>query len=285
MAFEYIRSETRDRVLVLTMSDPKTRNALGSQMAAELVQEFDRFEADPNLRVLVVTGADPSFCSGANVRNFDRTIQERQQAAGSREPTPLEQLDPLYHARITSRESDLDRGVIRVVRRLVYMQKPTIAAVNGHAYGIGHGIALSCDFRIASERGIFCEAFVRNGLIAGDGSSWQLPKIIGLSNTLWMQFTGDPVNAQDALRMGLCNRVVPHDTLMDETMEVAEKLASGATYAMALTKMMVHRGYTQSFPDHLAEASRAQDLARASQDHREGVRAFLEKRKPNFTGR
>ena len=285
MPFEYIRSETQDRVLVLTMNDPKTRNALGTQMAQELVQEMDRFESEPDLRVLVVTGADPSFCSGANVRNFDRSIQEREHAAEARPVTPLERLDPIYHARIATRESDLDRGVIRVVRRLVYLQKPTIAAVNGHAYGIGHGVAVSCDFRVASEQAMFCEAFVRNGLIPADGSCWQLPKIIGMSNTLWLQFTGDPVKAEDALRMGLCNKVVPHDRLMEETMEVAEKLAAGATYSMALTKMMVHRAYGQSFTEHLSEASRAQELARASEDHKEGVRAFLEKRKPNFSGR
>lgn len=285
MPFEHIRSETQDRVLVLTMNDPRTRNALSVPMAEELIQEMDRFEADPDLRVLVLTGADPSFCSGANVRNFDRTIQEREHAASGKEPTPWERLDPSFYAGISGPHSDLDRGVIRTVRRLVYLQKPAIAAVNGHAYGIGHGLAVSCDFRIASDKALFCEAFVRNGLIPADGSCWQLPKIIGMSNALWLQFTGDPVNAEDALRIGLCNKVVPHDKLMEETLEVADKLASGATYSMALTKMMVHRAYSQTFPDHLAEASRAQDLARASEDHKEGVRAFLEKRKPNFAGR
>lgn len=282
---EFVISETRGAVLLLTMNDPKTRNALGAQMADELVSEMDRFESDQNLRALVITGADPSFCSGANVRNFDRTIQEREHASSDHHTTPWQQLDPNYHARIAGHQSDIERGVIRVVRRLVYLQKPTIAAVNGHAYGIGHGIALSCDFRIASDKALFCEAFVRNGLIAGDGSAWQLPKLIGMSNTLWMQFTGDPINAADALRMGLCNKVVPHADLMGETMEVAEKLAAGATYSMALSKMMVHRAYSQTFLEHLAEASRAQDLARASDDHKEGVRAFLEKRKPNFAGR
>jgi 2-(1,2-epoxy-1,2-dihydrophenyl)acetyl-CoA isomerase len=202
---EFVTSETRGKVLILTMSDPKTRNALGVPMAEELIAEMDRFEADPDLRVLVLTGADPSFCSGANVRGFDRTIQEREHAAAANGETAWEQLDPGFYATIAGHSSDLDRGVIRVVRRLVYLQKPSIAAVNGHAYGIGHGIAVSCDFRIASEKGLFCEAFVRNGLIPADGSCWQLPNIIGMSNALWLQFAGHPVNAEDALRMGLCS--------------------------------------------------------------------------------
>ena len=280
MAFQLIQSETKGGVLVLTMDDPKTRNALGQDMSGELVGELDRFEKDPDLRVVVLTGADPSFCSGANVRNFDQGIRQREQTAAPPPPSAWEVLDPSYSATVSG-----GRHGPEMVVKLFNLTKPTIAAVNGHAYGIGHGLALSCDFRIASEKALFCEAFIRNGLISADGSCWQLPRLIGMSNTLMLQFTGEPVDAKEAFRIGLCNQVVPHGELMDATMELADKLAHGPTYSMALMKLMVHKAYNQDFHEHLADCGRAQRLAQQTQDHREGVRAFLEKRKPSFVGR
>lgn len=280
MAFQFIHSETKGGVLILTMDDPKTRNAMGREIGAELMQELDRFEQDPDLRVLVLTGADPAFCSGANVRGFDQSLRQEGPAATPPPPSPWEQLDPAYYAQVTRRHGGPD-----VVVRLFNLPKPTIAAVNGHAYGVGHGIAISCDFRIASEKALFCEAFIRNGLISADGSCWQLPKLIGMSNTLMLQFTGEPVDAKEAFRIGLCNKVVPHEELMDAAIELADKLAHGPTYSMAMMKLMVHKAYNQDFLEHLVETGRAQGLARQTQDHKEGVRAFLEKRRPNFVGR
>jgi 2-(1,2-epoxy-1,2-dihydrophenyl)acetyl-CoA isomerase len=280
MAFEYIRSETtEDGVLVLTLDDPATRNALGGQLSEELEGEVDRFGEDPALRVLVITGADPAFCSGANVRGFNRAVQQRE-AHGSPPPGPWELLDPAYMA-----DSLHEAMGPAIVRKLWNLQKPTIAAVNGAAYGLGCGVALSCDIRIASESARFSEAFVRNGLIPADGSAWQLPRLIGLSNTLLLQYTGDAVDGQEAFRMGLCSKVVPHEALMDTTMALATRLAQGPTFSMALIKMLVHKAQQQDLAEHLAQAARAQHLARQTEDHKEGVRAFLEKRKPNFIGR
>lgn len=285
MAYQYIRTEVKNGVLVVTMDDPRTRNALGVDMAGELTDEFDRFESEPSERVLVLTGADPSFCSGANVRGFDREIQNRG-AEASGEATPWERFNPVYYASITSHQKhDQTRGVVRAAVRLFQVQKPTIAAVNGHAYGIGHGMAIGCDIRIASEKALFCEAFIRNGLVSADGSCWQLPKIIGMSNTLLMQYTGDPMSGAEAHRIGLANKLVAHEDLMDETMELAQRLAQGPTFSMSLMKAMVHRAYGQDFLSHITEAGLAQELARATADHKEGVRAFLEKRKPAFVGR
>ena len=279
MALECLRSETQGGVLVLTMDDPSTRNALGPELYEGLEQEIDRFEQDPALRVLVLTGRDPAFCSGANVRGFQRNIQEREGQQEAR-PTPWEELDPSRYAQIVTRPSGPP-----VVLRLHHLQKPSIAAVNGPAYGLGCGLALTCDIRIVSEKARFSEAFVRNGLIPADGSCWQLPRLIGVANTLLLQYTGDAIDGQEAYRLGLCTKVVPHEQLMDATMELATRLAQGPTYSMALIKRLVEKGLQQTLEEHLVDAARAQNLARQTEDHREGVKAFLEKRQPQFKGR
>ncbi len=281
MAFEFIHSETTDDgVLILTLDDPKTRNALGGQLSEELEGEIDHFGQDPELRVLVLTGADPAFCSGANVRGFNRAVQQREAQGPPPAPGPWELLDPAYMA--DSRHEAMGPAI---VRQLWNLQKPSIAAVNGAAYGLGCGVALSCDIRLASQAARFSEAFVRNGLIPADGSAWQLPRLIGLSNTLLLQYTGDAVDGQEAYRMGLCSKVVPHTELMPTTLELATRLAQGPTFSMSLIKMLVHKAQQQDLAEHLTQAARAQNLARQTEDHKEGVRAFVEKRKPNFKGR
>jgi len=281
MALEFVRSETTDDgVLILTLDDPSTRNAYGGQLSEELDGEIDRFSQDPALRVLVLTGVDPAFCSGANVRGFNRAVQQREAQGPPPPPSPWERLDPAYMA------DHLHEPMgPTIVRKLWNLQKPSIAAVNGPAYGLGCGIALSCDIRIASEAARFSEAFIRNGLIPADGSAWQLPRLIGLSNTLLLQYTGDAVDGQEAYRLGMCSKVVPHAQLMETTMELATRLAQGPTYAMSMIKMLVHKAQQQDLAEHLMQASRAQNLARQTEDHKEGVQAFLEKRKPNFKGR
>jgi 2-(1,2-epoxy-1,2-dihydrophenyl)acetyl-CoA isomerase len=279
--FEMLLSETTaDGVLVLTLNDPATRNSLTETLSTELTSEVDRFAQDPALRVLVITGADPAFCSGANVRNFDRNIRQREQAGDDGRPTPWEQLDPSFTAKLNRTP-----GGPGIVLQLHTLQKPTIAAVNGPAYGLGCGLALTCDVRVASEMARFSEAFIRNGLIPADGSAWQLPRMIGIARTLWMQYTGEPIEGEEAARIGLVNAVVPHESLMSTAMEMATKLARGPIYSMALIKQLVYQGFNQTLPEHLTVATRAQNLARQTEDHKEGVRAFLEKRQPVFKGR
>jgi enoyl-CoA hydratase/carnithine racemase len=169
-----------------------------------------------------------------------------------------------------------------VVRRLQTLRKPSIAAVNGPAYGLGCGLALSCDVRIAGDSARFSEAFVRNGLVPGDGSTWQLPKLIGLGNALWMAYTGEAVSADEALRIGLVKRVVPDSELMESAQAMAEQLADGPIFTMGMIKQLMLQSFGQDLPSQLLLASRAQDIARAGPEHAEGVRAFLEKRRPDF---
>ena len=168
--------------------------------------------------------------------------------------------------------------------RLHRLQKPSIAAVNGYAIGVGMGLALACDVRIASEKAVFSEAFVRMGLVPGDGSCWQLPRLIGLSHTFLLQYTGDRLDGNEAYRIGLVSRVYPHDELMKSAKELALRMAQGATYAMSLTKYMVQKSLDMGLEESLDMAHAAQELARQTSDHTEAVRAFLEKRKPRFTG-
>ncbi len=281
MSQEFVKTERRDGVVLATLHDPDTRNAVGQEMARELMEELDRFDDDPEDRVLLLTGADPSFCSGANVRRFDRDIQER--AAGSGEPPslPWGQME----ARLGARERR-DRALgARLPLRIHQLQKPSIAAVNGHAVGLGMGLALACDIRIASERAVFSEAFVRMGLVPGDGSCWQLPRLIGLGNTFLLQYTGDRLDAAEALRMGLVARVASHEEMLPVAMELASRLARGATRSMSLIKYLVHRSLDTGLEESLELAHAAQDIARATEDHKEAVQAFLQKRQPRFQGR
>ena len=268
-------------VLAITMDDPPTRNAIGDEMAEEITRQLVRLESDPDLRALVLTGRDPAFCSGANVRRMDERSRKP-----SEEPSVPSELSPwdLLDQRWKDGAGQVE-GVRAVALRLHNLEKPSIAAVNGPAMGLGMGIALSCDIRFASDQARFSETFIRRGLIPADGSCWQLPRMIGLGNTLMLQYTGDVVDAQEALRLGLASKVTPHDDLMETTMELAQRLASGPTYAMALIKRLVQKSLDTDLEQSLRLAGPAQDIARRTEDHREGVRAFLEKRKPEFKGR
>jgi enoyl-CoA hydratase/carnithine racemase len=282
MASGHVRIERIGGVELVTLGDAASRNALSLEMAAELIQELDRFDADPSARALVLTGADPSFCSGANVRRFDS--DNKQRGSAIRDPLTWDEIDTYLAGRQDGGETDAG-SVSDVPVRISRVRKPTIAAVNGYAIGLGMGLALSCDIRIASDRAEFAEAFSRMGLVPGDGSCWQLPKLIGLSNTLMLQYTGDRIDAAEAHRINLVSRVYPHDEMMGEAMGLAERLSSGATYAMSLTKYLVQRSMSMELDESLRLAQGVQQLARRSEDHNEAVKAFLAKRKPEFKGR
>lgn len=283
MAYEFIEVQQKDGILVITMNDPQTRNSLGQQMGNEIFQELDRFETDPEGRVLVLTGRDPAFCSGANVRGFNQAIEDREGQTSNAVP-----LAEMPWGRMDSRYQQKPAGSVALTNlplRLHQLQKPSIAAVNGPAYGIGSGLSLACDIRIASVNARFSEAFVQRGLIPADGSCWQLPRLVGLSNTFLLQYTGDPVPAEDALRIGLVSKMVPHDQLMSEAMALAQRLAKGATFSMSLIKYLILHSLNVPLEESLKLSHSAQELARQTDDHKEGVRAFLEKRPAQFKGR
>ena len=285
MAYEFIKTENREGVLVLTMHDPPTRNALGPDMANEIIEELDRFEDDPACRVLLITGTEPSFCSGANVRGFNQRIQDRESAGGDgeAESLPWGKMESRYATR--GQKVAFGGQASRIPLRIHKLQKPSVAAVNGHAMGVGMGVALACDIRFAAEKAVFSEAFSRMGLIPGDGSSWQLPRLIGMSNTLLLQYTGDRIDGTEAHRLGVVSKVLPDGDLMESSMELAGRLAKGPTQSLALIKYLVHRSLEMDFEDSLDLAHVAQEQVRKTEDHKEAVQAFLEKRPPNFQGR
>ena len=283
MAYQFIDVAEDDGVLIITLNDPSTRNDIGDEMAGELGQELERLDADADLRALVLTGIDPSFCSGANVKRMAQANEEREEDPPPQGISPWDHLQNHWDTMATG-ESYMD-GVRFVPLKLHNLQKPSIAAVNGYAMGLGMGIALSCDIRIASETARFSETFIRRGLIPADGSCWQLPRMIGISNTYMLQYTGDAVEAQEAHRLGMISKVTPHAELMDTTMELARRLASGPTYSMSLIKKLVQESLFKNLEESLLLAGPAQNIARSTFDHKEGVRAFVEKRQPVYKGR
>ena len=287
MTSNFIKSETIDNVLLLTMHHPETRNAIGLDMLREIEQELDKFETNPKLRTLVLTGSDPSFCSGANVRNMGEENQNAEADPLPEDRSPWDVLNEAWDKQElqNKRPRDFIEGVRYLPLRLHNLQKPSIAAVNGSAIGLGMGIALSCDIRIASDKATFSEMFVRRGLIPADGSCWQLPRMIGLGNTLLLQYTGDRLDAAKAEKLGIVNKITSHDNLMEDTLDLASTIGGGATYSMSLIKRLVHKSLQLEFEESLKLAGPAQELARRSHDHKEGVNAFIEKRQPKFLGR
>ena len=273
-------------MLTLILSDPATRNSMSAEMAAEISAEIDHFEGASDLRVLLVTGRDPAFCSGANVRRMSEANLERVPSS----PPGPDAWTELAEAAAEPGEEDSgeveEMDAVRLLPlRLHRLRKPSIAAVNGPAVGLGMGVALGCDIRLASEKATFSEGFVKMGLIPADGSCWHLPRMIGMGNALLLQYTGDVITADEAFRMGLVSRVTLHEDLVGVATELARRLSGGATYSMSLIKRLAHVSLEMDLEESMRLAGRAQALSRRTMDHREGVDAFMEKRAPRFRGR
>lgn len=247
-------------VLTLTLNRPDVLNALNEQLLADLHDGLRFAERTPDVRCVVLTGAGRGFCSGQDLR--ERT-----------------------GVQAVSYGDSLRRRYNPIVLRMRTMEKPVIAAVNGVAAGAGCNLALAADLRIASDRASFIEVFSRVGLVPDSGGTFTLPRLVGLGKALELAFTADPVDAHEALRLGLVNRVVPHDELMAHTLALATRLAQGPTRAFGLTKRAFTYALTASLEAALEYEAHLQEIAGRTADHREGVAAFLEKRPPRFEGR
>ena len=261
---EAIRYSVDAGVATLMFSVPEKRNAMTTALQAETIDALRSAHLDPEVRAVVVTGDGDAFCAGGDVSQLG--------SGRGAPPTPLDRRKWL-------------RGTQRMVVAFRECEKPVLAAVNGVAAGGGLDIALACDIRIASDRARFSEIFARIGLFPGTGGTYLLPRTVGIAKALELIWTGDMIDADEALEIGLVSRVVPHESLMEETLAFAARLAQGPPMAITLAKAAVYRGMDLGFEAALDYAATAEGMTLSSADHAEGVRAFREKRPPRFEGR
>ncbi len=262
--YQTIRYSKSDGLVTITLNRPNVLNAVNEKMGQELQQALREAERDEEVRCLIITGSGRAFSAGEDIQDL------RGQYERGETPKLGERLLHKYNP---------------IIRRIRRMEKPVIAAVNGVAAGAGAGIAYSCDLRIASENAKFLQAFIRVGLAPDSGTSYFLPRLAGFSKALELSLTGDELTSRDAERYGLVYKVVPEEKLMATAEEIATKLAQGPTKAIGLTKRALNKSISSDLETVLEYESYLQEIAGATADHIEAVRAFFEKRKPVFKGK
>lgn len=262
-AHETIELAVSDHVATITLNRPDVLNAFNNQLTADLSDALKTAGKDPEVRVVVITGAGRAFSSGQDLSDLK------------------EKYVPGY---VPELGVDLRKRYNPIIKRIREMHKPVIAAVNGVAAGAGCSLALACDMRIASEDAAFIEVFINVGLIPDSGSTYTLPRLVGLGKAMELCMTGEKIDAAEAHRIGLVNRVVPADELPDATAKLAGKLAKLPGKGLALTKRLLNASLDNDLNEQLEMEAFMQETAGKTADHIEGVSAFLEKRKPTFTG-
>lgn len=256
-----------DRIATVTLNEPERRNPVtGNDMIAALLDAFARVQADPDVSVMVLTGADPAFCAGGDIKEMN-------------DPDSVFRKEPLAAA-----QSYVD-GVQRLPQALYNLDVPTIAAVNGPAVGAGCDLTMMCDMRVASDRARFGEVFLNLGIIPGDAGSWFLLRRLGHQKAADLTFSGRMVDAAEALEIGMVLEVVAHDRLMERVRERAAVIAAKPPRAVRVAKRLMRNAERMDLPDFLNCAAAYQALMHQTEDHQEAVAAFIEKRKPSFTGR
>jgi enoyl-CoA hydratase/carnithine racemase len=264
MTYKCLLCAVEDGIATLTLNRPERLNALGDTLREDLYNAVTQCAADPNVRVLVITGAGRGFCSGGDVKS----MSERDRSG--EKPSPGTLLAQLRD---------------RTILAMRDCPRPIIAAVNGAAAGAGMNIALACDMRIASSAAKFSQAFVKRGLSPDWGGSYFLPRIVGTAKACELLFTGDTIDAAEALRLGIVNAVVAPEELMPAAYRLARKIADGPPVAIQGTKRAVYHNQDVDLRAALEFETFAQVVARETEDVKEGVRAFMEKRAPVFRGR
>lgn len=263
--FKTVLYEKRNAVAVITLNRPKKLNALNSQMNKDLKYALKEAKEDPEVRAIILTGAGRGFCSGADVSDFAGGVTLKDFKKMTEEGISPETIITPYD--------------------LIDVPKPIIAAVNGVAVGFGMNVLLNCDIVYASENASFGEFFIRMAVLPDMNGCLLLPMLLGIHKAKELIFTGDRIDAQEALRIGLVNKVVPTDQLMPTVMKLANKLAEGPPLALAQSKKLIHDGFKKIFDQMLLKEVQYQTKLYTTRDHREAAMAFLEKRKPKFKGK
>ncbi|MEW6262007.1 MAG: enoyl-CoA hydratase-related protein [Thermodesulfobacteriota bacterium] len=259
MNFETIIYQVEDGIAVITLNRPRAFNALNNQLVTELGQALDLVETDASVGVLIVTGRDKFFGAGADLTEVIELA------------TPAQALAFCHR-------------VGRVINKMESLPKPVIAAVSGLALGGGCELALACDIRIATTTARFGQPEIKLGLIPGAGGTQRLPRLVGAGRAKELLFTGDPIDAAEAYRIGLVNKIVPEGTVLDEAKALAVKLLKQPPLALKATKAVVNEGLNMDLKSALAHEAQHFALLFSTADQKEGVSAFLEKRPPRYKG-
>jgi 2-(1,2-epoxy-1,2-dihydrophenyl)acetyl-CoA isomerase len=264
---ETVRYEVEGGIATITLNRPESLNSMNPEMLETMHVVAQQAADDAAVRCVIITGTGRAFSAGGDVKGMaGRNGGEAQQAAPA---DPTEAL----------------RKQEEVSRLLQEMPKPTIAAINGVAVGAGLSVALSADLRVASDQARLGTAFARVGFSGDFGGTWLLQRLVGPAKAKEMYFMAEMVNAEEALRLGLVTKVVPHDSLMEETIALAKRLASGPTLAYGRMKDNFTFGATNTFGDTLTREAGNMIASGKTEDHRNAARAFVEKREPEFSGR
>jgi 2-(1,2-epoxy-1,2-dihydrophenyl)acetyl-CoA isomerase len=260
--------ETRGAVGIMTLNRPESLNAMNPEMLDTMFRVAQKAADDPAIRSLVITGNGRAFSAGGDVKGM-----ATRDGASSGGAAPL-----LTGAEALRQQEEISR-------LLAEMPKPTICAVNGVAAGAGMSVALAADLRIASDQARFTTAFAKVGFSGDFGGTWLLQRLVGPLKAKELYFLSDVISAQDAQSLGFVSRVVPHDSLMNETMELAERLAAGPTLAYGRIKDNFTFGATNTFSDTLQREAENMIASGQTTDHKNAARAFVEKSTPVFEGR
>jgi 2-(1,2-epoxy-1,2-dihydrophenyl)acetyl-CoA isomerase len=277
MASQTIILEKKENIATITLNRPERLNALDAQMMRRLNVVLDDVAKDDEVRVLVLTGAGKAFCSGADFRY--REIREGKVSVEKAEELKAELDQELRAGKIPSA---ITTGAIF---KLWHLDKPTIAMVNGDAIGGGFDLALACDLRVGSEDARFMVGFTRLAVVPDTGGVWLLPQIAGLAKAAELIFTADFIDAKEAERIGVLNKVVPSPELEKGTMALAQRIARWSPIVHRLNKKLLHQVPGMDLESALMHIAGALNITFGTEDYQEGIRAFAEKRPPVFKGK